>query len=386
MSHLTIDNITKVYSVGRRSETAVEDVSLEIDEDEFVTLVGPSGCGKTTTLRCIAGLETPTSGRILYDGEDITEVPGNKRNLAMMFQDIALYPHMDAFDNIAYPLKIKNVPKSEQRELVEEAAEMLQIEELLENYPGEMSGGQQQRVALARTMVQDPRAFLMDEPLSDLDAKLQVEVRKEIQRVHSRIGKPTVYVTHNQEEAMTMSDRIAVMNDGHIEQFGTPRELYDFPENLFVARFIGNPSMNFFDVENCSLDATSGTVTLEGDQIQFDVGEFRASDPPSELVLGVRPISITLEPVTDGHNFVGEILLLEPIDDRAHATVDTDRGELIAQIPAETDLSVGDTVGISVETHNLYFFDPTSEKLIAKSVSERSSGRTQPDGPASNRP
>ncbi len=367
MSKIQIEDLRKEYRVAGRTELAVDDISLEIGESEFVTLVGPSGCGKTTTLRCIAGLETPTSGTIRYDGEDITDVPANKRNLAMMFQDIALYPHMTSFDNIAYPLQIDNVPKQQRREQVEEAAEIMQISELLDKYPGELSGGQQQRVALARTIVQDPRAFLMDEPLSDLDAKLQVEIRKEVQRVHHRLQKPTVYVTHNQEEAITMSDRIAVMNDGRIEQVGTRNELYHYPTNVFVARFIGNPSMNFLEASIESLTPESGAVTVGDLRVPFDTDRLLTDDDLTEVVLGVRPISISLERGSSQSSFTGELQLFEPLNDRAQATVETDRGEIIALVPTDSDLSVGDEVSLSVDTHNLYVFDPETEALVATS-------------------
>jgi multiple sugar transport system ATP-binding protein len=370
MSQIKVEDLRKKYEVSGRTEVAVEEVNLTIKDGEFLTLVGPSGCGKTTTLRCIAGLETPTSGRILYNGEDITDVPASKRNLAMMFQDIALYPHMDAFKNIAYPLKIDNVPKEEQRKEVEKAAEIMQIPDLLDKYPGELSGGQQQRVALARTIVQSPRAFLMDEPLSDLDAKLQIDVRKEVQRVHKRLQKPTVYVTHNQEEAMTMSDRIAVMNDGHLEQVGNREDLYQYPENVFVANFIGNPSMNFLDATVESLSDETGAVVLDGTRVEFDIDQRLADSDLSDVILGVRPISISLEKATSG-DLTGSVVLFEPIDDRAQVTLDTDVGEVIAVVPADNQFEVGNDVALSINPENLYLFDPETEKLVVKSGQTR---------------
>lgn len=231
MSTISIRDLRKEFNVSSGTEVAVDDVSMDIEDGEFVTLVGPSGCGKTTTLRCIAGLEQPTSGQIIFDEQDVTDVPAEKRKLAMMFQNIALYPHMSIRDNIVYPLKVQGMPKEERYEKAREAATVMQIPDMLDKKPGDLSGGQRQRAALARTVVQDPIAFLMDEPLSDLDAKLKVEIRREILNVHARIGQPTIYVTHDQEEALTMSDRIAVMNDGRIEQFGTREEVYYYPNN-----------------------------------------------------------------------------------------------------------------------------------------------------------
>lgn len=366
MSQIRVDDLRKEFQVSGRTEVAVEEVNLTVEEGEFLTLVGPSGCGKTTTLRCIAGLETPTSGRIVHDGNDLTDVPANKRNLAMMFQDIALYPHMTAFKNIAYPLKIDNVPKEEQREEVEKAADIMQITELLDKYPGELSGGQQQRVALARTIVQSPRAFLMDEPLSDLDAKLQIDVRKEVQRVHKRLNKPTVYVTHNQEEAITMSDRIAVMNDGHLEQVGDREALYHYPANVFVANFIGNPSMNFLDATIDSVDSESGTVTVGDTTLNFDIDERMHDGDLSSVILGVRPISVSLE-TSDSGDLTGSVVLFEPIDDRAQVTIETDLGEIIAVIPADNEFDVGEKVALSIDPKNLYLFHPETEELVIKS-------------------
>ncbi|QLG61913.1 ABC transporter ATP-binding protein [Halorarum salinum] len=367
MSAIEVKDLRKEYQVSQRTEIAVEGVDLRINEGEFLTLVGPSGCGKTTTLRCIAGLETPTSGRILYGEEDITDVPASKRDLAMMFQDIALYPHMTSFKNIAYPLKIDNVSKDEQKEQVEEAAEIMQINDLLDKYPGELSGGQQQRVALARTIVQNPQAFLMDEPLSDLDAKLQVDVRKEVQRVHQQLQKPTVYVTHNQEEAMTMSDRIAVMNDGRLEQVGNREDLYHYPTNVFVANFIGNPSMNFLDATLESLSPDDGTVTVEDTTLEFKTDRILTDSNPTEVTLGIRPISISLRHGSRKNTLNGELMLHEPIDDRAQITIETNQGELIALISAENDFSVGDMISLEIDVDNLYLFDSKTEKLVAKS-------------------
>jgi multiple sugar transport system ATP-binding protein len=328
-----------------------------------------SGCGKTTTLRCIAGLETPTSGKILFGSRDVSDIPANKRNLAMMFQNIALYPHMTIRDNIGYPLKVRGVIKSERYEQVREAAEIMQIPNMLEKYPGELSGGQRQRAALARTIVQDPTAFLMDEPLSDLDAKLKVEVRKEIQRVHRRVGKPTLYVTHDQEEAMTMSDRIAVMNNGNIEQIGTPDEMYNQPKNVFVAQFIGNPSMNFLDG---TYDAASGVVTVSVEGSRFELTPDLGRDPTgSEVVVGVRPEAVDLLE-SDRGDFSGTLQLVERIGDRILATVDgpTHDDEVRATVSADHTLTEGAEVGMALDRNKLYFFDAGTGSALGDDVAE----------------
>ena len=362
MTRIAVDSLTKRYG----DLVAVDDISFEVGEDEFLSIVGPSGCGKTTTLRCIAGLERPSEGTITFDGEDVSDVPVHRRNLAMMFQSISLYPHMTLRENIAYPLKVKGAPKSDRDEQVEEAAEVMQIGESLEKYPGNLSGGQQQRVALARTIVGDPVAFLMDEPLSDLDAKLKVEIRKEIQRIHKRIGEPAIYVTHDQEEAMTMSDRIAIMNDGIVEQIGDVEEVYQYPENMFVAKFIGNPSMNFLQgtledlrSERAVVDVGSGRIEFSVDRVVEDVGGGEAS-------LGVRPPDVAVSDDGSGH-LTGVLQLLEPLGDRALATIDGPQGELSALVRADNPFVEGEEVSVSLDESELYLFDPTTTDLIARS-------------------
>jgi multiple sugar transport system ATP-binding protein len=362
MVAIKVEDLRKEYDVASGTEVAVNGVSFRVEEGEFLTLVGPSGCGKTTTLRCVAGLETPTSGTITFDGVDVTDVPANRRGLAMMFQNIALYPHMTLIDNISYPLKVDRVDKEERYEKARKAAELMQISDLLDKYPGEVSGGQRQRAALARTLVQDPDAFLMDEPLSDLDATLKVEIRKEIQNVHRRLGKPTIYVTHDQVEAMTMSDRIAIMNDGRIEQIGSRDEVYNYPNNVFVAKFIGNPSMNIFDATVRSFTEDKATVEIHGSEIEF-IPEFTDIGDVGETVqIGVRPQDIHVG-TGDGH-LKCELVLVEPIDERALATLQADFGEIQASIPSENDLTEGTTVSVSLSTEDIYVFDAQTGDLI----------------------
>lgn len=366
MSTIDITNLQKEYSVKGGVEVAVGGIDLTIEDGEFVSVVGPSGCGKTTTLRCIAGLEIPSDGVIQFDGVDVTDVPANKRDLAMMFQDIALYPHMTVRENIAYPLKIDGVPREERHETAREAAEVMQIEDLLDKHPGDLSGGQQQRAGLARTIVQDPIAFLMDEPLSDLDAQLKVEMRREIQRVHKRLDKPTIYVTHDQEEALTMSDRVVILNDGRIEQVGTTGEVYNRPANTFVATFIGNPSINYMPGTIDSVGDGKATVSVHGASFQFRFdGELR--NPGTSITVGIRPqhLSVT-EDETEGH-FSGQLSLFEPVDDRAHTTIDGPDGELRAVTSANASLREGETVGVTADEDNVLLFDDETGELIGRS-------------------
>ncbi len=259
MSSVRLENITKIFPPN---VVAVNNVNLKIEKGEFFVLLGPSGCGKTTTLRIIAGLEKPTKGRVYIDEQDVTDLPPRKRDVAMVFQTWALYPHMKVYDNIAFPLKLRKVPKDEIDRKVREVAKLLRIEELLDRYPKQLSGGQQQRVALARALVRNPRVWLMDEPLSNLDALLRVQMRAELKRLQKELKITTVYVTHDQVEAMTMADRIAVMNAGRVLQIGTPHEVYHYPKTKFVAGFIGSPPMNFI---KAVFDFKEGSYVLRGE-------------------------------------------------------------------------------------------------------------------------
>jgi len=370
---IKLDALQKEYSVPDGTEVAVDGVNLEIGDKEFVSLVGPSGCGKSTTLRCIAGLETPTDGEIHLGDEDITDKPTNKRGLAMMFQNIALYPHMDIEENISYPLKVHGVSTDVQRKEAKRAAEIMQIGDLLKKYPGELSGGQRQRAALARTIVQEPGAFLMDEPLSDLDAKLKVEIRKEIQRVHARVERPTLYVTHDQEEAMTMSDRIVVMNDGIFEQMGTPDELYQEPVNIFVAQFIGNPTMNLIHGSFEAVDDDSIVVETDSGQFEFPVESILMDPQGSDAVIGFRPEMATLVEDSSNGDIEAELALIERIGDRILATLNGPEGEIRAIIPVEHELVVGQTVGVRFDRQNIHLFDGESSKIVARGHSNSAS-------------
>ncbi|MEY7851018.1 ABC transporter ATP-binding protein [Natrarchaeobius sp. A-rgal3] len=322
MAELTLGNVTKRFD----DVVAVDDVSIEIDDGEFLVLVGPSGCGKSTTLRMIAGLETISDGQIAIDSEVVNDAPAQQRDIAMVFQSYALYPHMTVRENMRFGLEESTtLQKAEMDSRVEETAKILEIDDLLERKPGELSGGQQQRVALGRAIVRDPAVFLMDEPLSNLDAKLRSGMRTELQRLQEELGVTTVYVTHDQTEAMTMSDRIAILNDGELQQVATPLECYHRPKNRFVAGFIGEPSMNFFD------------VTLEDDRLVGTDVEFEyplSSSIRSELagredlVLGIRPEDVELLDAREtAYDFPAVVDVVEPMGNENNLLVrfpDTD--------------------------------------------------------------
>ncbi|MFA9518587.1 ABC transporter ATP-binding protein [Halopenitus sp. H-Gu1] len=303
MAELSLSGTTKTFNDGGDEILAVDDIDLEINDGEFLVLVGPSGCGKSTTLRMIAGLETPSGGDIALDGKPIQDKRPQERDIAMVFQSYALYPHMTVRENMSFGLEESTeLSDQEVNEMVEDAAETLGIPELLDRKPGALSGGQQQRVALGRAIVRNPEVFLLDEPLSNLDAKLRAEMRTELQQLQSELGVTTVYVTHDQTEAMTMSDRIAILNDGELQQLGTPMECYHEPSNLFVAGFLGEPSMNFFHLD---LEGE----TLVSDSFEYDLPPEIASTVKGhdEIVLGVRPESVEISDDVETDGKQGEI-------------------------------------------------------------------------------
>ncbi|WP_160135774.1 ABC transporter ATP-binding protein [Halococcus salsus] len=310
MAKLTLTDVTKRFNDGGDDIVAVDEASMDIDDGEFIVLVGPSGCGKSTTLRMIAGLESVTEGTISLDGRTINNRKPADRDIAMVFQSYALYPHMTVQENMSFGLEEStDLPDSEIEERVEEAAHMMGIGDLLDRKPGELSGGQQQRVALGRAIVRDPSVFLMDEPLSNLDAKLRAQMRTELQRIQEDLGVTTVYVTHDQTEAMTMGDRIAILNDGTLQQVATPLEAYHEPANQFVASFIGEPSMNFFETE------------FQGDRLIHDNFEYPLSedvrkklDDSTHITLGIRPEDIELvDTAENDHDFRTVVDVVEPV-------------------------------------------------------------------------
>lgn len=361
MASIRLENLTKKFG----EVVAVKDLNLEVKEKEFVVLLGPSGCGKTTTLRLIAGLEFPTEGRVYMNGEDLTYVHPKDRKMAMVFQSYALYPHMTAFDNIAFPLKMQKRPKEEIKKRVKEVAELLKIGDLLDRKPKEMSGGERQRVALGRAIIKGPEVFLMDEPLSNVDAKLRVHLRGELKKLQKDLKITTVYVTHDQIEAMTMADRIAVMDKGELQQVSPPGELYDNPTTPFVAGFIGSPPMNLVD---CSLTEKNGRTFLDTGQFTIDVSHFadilNTTATGSELVLGIRPEDILiLQGKAKGEgDFTANIHTIEPLGLDAIATVRIGDKLLRIRVTRDFKAGIGEEVGISLDRQKMYIFDAKTGK------------------------
>ena len=349
MSRITLDTVRKEFGSGGDKILAVEDIDLEIRDGEFLVLVGPSGCGKTTTLRCIAGLEDVTSGRITFGDRDVTGLRARERDVAMVFQNYALYPHMDVRRNLGFGLKLSTkLPAAEIDQQVEDVAEMLGIEELLGQKPKELSGGQQQRVALGRAIIRDPEAFLMDEPLSNLDAKLRSQMRTELQTLQHELDVTTVYVTHDQTEAMTMGDRIAVMNHGTLQQVGTAEEVYRDPVNEFVADFIGSPSINVFD-------ATVDGARLDGPgDFSYHLSETDPVDGLRTVRVGVRPEDIQL--VDDGIEL--GVNVLEPMGNENFLYATLGEQEVTARIDPTNRPQPGESVSFAFDEAALYLFDP----------------------------
>ena len=368
MASVTFDHVTKRFGEDVR---AVNDLDLQIADGEFMVLVGPSGCGKTTALRCLAGLEEISEGTISIGRRVVNHVPSKDRNIAMVFQSYALYPHMTVFDNLAFGLRLQKTAKGEIRRRVDEAAKILGIEHLLDRKPKALSGGQRQRVALGRAIVREPDVFLMDEPLSNLDAKLRVQTRAEILRLQRRLGTTTVYVTHDQIEAMTMGDRIAVMSNGVLQQVGSPQVLYESPRNLFVAAFIGSPAMNF-----ATLRRDGDAVLLGERKLELAGGAAKAvagRPAGSGIVMGFRPEhmrlasgadsrAITIPALVDVVEYLGN-------DELVHARIGgADGNEIVALSEPHPSLKAGETVEFEVSADKVHFFDPESEeRLLAQS-------------------
>ena len=330
--------------------TAVHDLNLAIAEGEFVSLLGPSGCGKTTTLRMLAGLEFPTGGEIRIGGRVVNDVPPAKRDIAMVFQSYALYPHLSVADNIAYPLKKRGVPRAERRPKVERTAELLQLTPLLDRKPRQLSGGQQQRVALGRALVRDPKVFLLDEPLSNLDAKLRIHMRAELVELHQRLGRTMVYVTHDQLEAMTMSDRIAIIDQGRLQQFAPPQEVYHAPANRFVAGFIGTPGMNLIEG---TLSQEGGAWRFTAPGLRIAVGQLTDDAQAGPATLGLRP-----EDVTVGAGPVSGIVRV--VEQSGHENIIiveiAGNERLTLRIPASILPRTGDTVALAPDATHAHVF------------------------------
>ena len=347
MAEIRVENLRKEFT----GFTAVQDSTFTVEDGEFFVMLGPSGCGKTTTLRMIAGLELPTSGRILLDGEDVTMRRARERDIAFVFQLFALYPHMNVRKNIGFPLLAQGMAKSEIRAAVEETAKLLRIDHLLDKSVSGLAGGDRQRVALGRAIVRRPKCFLMDEPLGTLDAEFRDLMVHELRELHTRIGATTVYVTHDQLEAMSMADKIAVMNHGIIEQFGTPREIYDRPRTMYVADFMGSPPMNFLRF-HAGLQRGADRVTVQGAEIV--VPQIREDVAQGDLVLGVRPEHVRLD---DASTLRGAVLGAEYLGTTQIVVVETAEGMIKARIAADRAVTVGDTVGLSLSGKHLSVFD-----------------------------
>ena len=331
---------------------ALQAFDLEVPDGAFLVVLGPSGCGKTTALRVLAGLELPTDGSVLIGNRDVTRVQPRDRDVAMVFQSYALYPHMSVADNIAYPLRIRNVEKSERRRTVERVAELLEVGHLLDRRPRQLSGGQRQRVALARAIVREPQAFLMDEPLSNLDAQLRASMRGEIKRLQKQLGTTTLYVTHDQVEAMSMGDRIAVMRDGVIVQVGAPMEIYDRPATQFVGSFIGSPPMNF-------LTGTLGGGTFSGDGFSFPTGRPPVSDGRT-LLMGVRAEHLTL----GGGDIPARVLVSEPLGSHALITAMVGKTPVKVQVPIDTRVQPDEEIRLGIQPGLVRWMDQATGEAL----------------------
>ncbi len=355
MASVTVKNVRKNYGHFE----VLHGVDIDIEDGEFVILVGPSGCGKSTLLRMIAGLEEISSGDIAIDNKVVNNVEPKERDIAMVFQSYALYPHLTVEANMGFSLRLAKAPKQEIRERVRQAAQILGLEHLLDRYPRNLSGGQRQRVAMGRAIVRQPQVFLFDEPLSNLDAKLRVQMRSEIKQLHQRLKTTTIYVTHDQIEAMTMADRIVVMRDGYVEQIGSPLELYDRPANLFVAGFIGSPGMNFIP-GSISEDDASVFVTKTGDKLPLPAGYSLASG--QNLVYGIRPEDLEIR---DG-GVNAEVSLIEPTGAETQITALLGGTQIVASIRDRVDLQPGDHLSLGVSLDAVHVFDAQSGQAISR--------------------
>jgi multiple sugar transport system ATP-binding protein len=377
---IRLEDVTKVFEEGDGSEiVAVDEVSLDIYDGEFIVLVGPSGCGKTTTLRCIAGLEEQSEGSITIEDEEVSGQDPRERDIAMVFQNYALYPHKTVRENLAFPLQIRKYPDKEIEQQVREVAELLGIPELLDRHPSDLSGGQQQRVSLGRAIIRDPRVFLFDEPLSNLDAKLRIQMRTELNKLHDRVGKTSIYVTHDQEEAMTLGDRVAVMNDGRVQQIDKPSTVYAEPVNRFVAGFVGEPPMNFFDVSLEERNDEYWVVSemfelalpdMMGDRIRSWDGDM------SNLEFGIRPEDLTdaglhTDEISEDRAFEAYVKVIEPMGPHMDLTLAPPRrtededAEFTARVSNDSDVSRGETITLLVDRSETHLFDnQTGDNIV----------------------
>ena len=368
MARVEFDDVTKVYDGSAETIVAVEELNLDIPDGEFVVLVGPSGCGKSTTLRMLAGLETITDGEIRLDGNRINEKAPKHRDIAMVFQSYALYPHKTVRQNMGYGLQLSSdLDDQEINRRVEEAAEMMGIADLLDKKPTSLSGGQQQRVATGRAIVREPATFLFDEPLSNLDAKLRKHMRTELSRIHSELGITTIYVTHDQEEAMTMADRIVILDNGKLQQVGSPKQVYYRPANVFVADFIGSPSMNFFDVDLEATPGESGLLVHEAFdyQVSSDMVDLLDGGTHDELVLGIRPENLRVDPsAPDEKSLMATVDVVEVVGSDNFIYLDIGGREARVRTPSEVEPEEGENIRITFDEEDLHLFDRATEEAL----------------------
>ena len=365
MAEVRLQNVTKMFG----DLTAVDNANLTIEDSEFIVLVGPSGCGKTTTLRCVAGLEEPTEGEVYIGDRVVNGVPPKDRDIAMVFQNYALYPHMDVYNNIAFGLKLRKLPKDEIEERVNRTADLLGIHDKLNSKPKELSGGQRQRVAVGRAIARNPKVFLFDEPLSNLDAKLRVQMRAELQELHHNLSTTSMYVTHDQVEAMTLGNRVAVIEDGIIQQYDHPQTIYDEPSNKFVAGFIGSPSMNFLDARLVEED---GNLYVEGDGFRLLLPDKIKSQLEGvggkEITFGVRPEDLTAEQTIhegdETKSFDTHVLVTEPLGDEIIVHAEVGDQEIVAQLDPRVDIKPHQDVTLYADMDYIHIFDKDTEESL----------------------
>ena len=361
MANVKLESVQKAFVAGGKTRLAVDDVSFDIADGEFCVLVGPSGCGKSTTLRIVAGLETATSGRVLIGERDVTTLPAKERDIAMVFQSYALYPHMTAYENMAFALKLKKLPSADIDRRVRDAAQLLGIAELLERRPRQLSGGERQRIALGRAIVRQPQVFLFDEPLSNLDAKLRLQMRREIAALHQRLGVTMIYVTHDQVEAMTLGDRIVVLDRGRVQQIAPPLELYERPQNVFVASFIGSPAMNLVPGQL----VRESNVTFHAQSNAFSVtlpGQWPAGASGQAVILGIRPEHVSLAP---GEGIPGRVELAEPLGNELLLHLTVGEHQMTSRLPPGTPPAAGSVVKLKIETGKVHLFDADTGTAIS---------------------
>ena len=389
MAKVQFESVWKLFG----STVAVRDLSLEARDGEFLVLVGPSGCGKTTSLRMIGGLETPSYGRILIDDQDATLWPPGKRDIAMVFQSYALYPHMTVYRNLAFGPKIRHEPRADLRKRIEDVAELLGIEKLLDRRPNQLSGGQRQRVALGRALIRQPKLFLLDEPLSNLDAALRVQMRTELVRLHNRLEVTTVYVTHDQVEALTMGHRVAVFNQGVLLQVGTPQLLYDAPSNIFVASFIGSPKISLFDGELTGVESARLRIDSLGDSFEIEGVHTLAGGESGKVTLGIRPHDLHWRaeaPARCTHHIAGIADAVEHTGTEIFVEVVTPEGtRLMSRLHRSAKVAVGEKIELALDARDLHLFSAeTGECILDRSAvqSPSSASRQSPAPPQQSAP